>query len=490
MARTSYSGLLSKRASELCKNFSEVKTWFETITELKSPRTQNDYLEALDGFIHDTGKSPAELVRLNSKEAYELMKDWVVKKLKSKSVSSGTVHAHWYGIRSFFEHHQIMIIGECPVKRGVKTFDKIPTKEELKHIMDAAPSLQTKIAIHLIAYGGLRPEDVCDLTYGSVKDDIEKHTTPCAVYVPQSKEDNVYITFIPKQTTELLEQHFKNRKQKGEEITDSSPILKGQKSEDIKGIRRKTLTHNINQALRRSGIELTTTIGNKTKRMRPYSLRKYFRSNLVDKVPPEYLEAWMGHTAGLDQVYNGTRDLDPTTTERMREHYKKAEQHLHSDSPDIENVRQIVVKEAKLQALKVLAKDLLGWDVKDATFAKTIGLNRNLTVDEEIQFYEQELKKHREKEPVIEDLSRYQSKLVRESELEKYLNQGWQMVQVINSKILIRKLIEAPRKEEKQKAPQRPAKAKKDVKVRHSKELKKILADVSKLAQKQTISIG
>jgi hypothetical protein len=40
-----------------------------------------------------------------------------------------------------------------------------------------------------------------------------------------------------------------------------------------------------------------------------------------------------------------------------------------------------------------------------------------------------------------EDAGKYQNKLVRERELEKYLNKGWEMVQIVNSRILIRKPI-------------------------------------------------
>jgi hypothetical protein len=36
---------------------------------------------------------------------------------------------------------------------------------------------------------------------------------------------------------------------------------------------------------------------------------------------------------------------------------------------------------------------------------------------------------------------KFQNKLVRERELEKYLNKGWEMVQTANSRILIRKRI-------------------------------------------------
>jgi hypothetical protein len=40
-----------------------------------------------------------------------------------------------------------------------------------------------------------------------------------------------------------------------------------------------------------------------------------------------------------------------------------------------------------------------------------------------------------------EEAGKYQNKLVREAELERYLNIGWEMVQTVNSKILIKKKV-------------------------------------------------
>ncbi|MEM3731223.1 MAG: hypothetical protein QW667_04040 [Candidatus Bathyarchaeia archaeon] len=91
-----------------------------------------------------------------------------------------------------------------PFKKTVKYLDKIPTKEELRQILNAASSLSTKIAIELMCYGGLRPEDICDLTYSSIKNDFEKGVSPCAVFVPQAKSDSGYVTFIQKQLLNLF----------------------------------------------------------------------------------------------------------------------------------------------------------------------------------------------------------------------------------------------------------------------------------------------
>jgi hypothetical protein len=33
-----------------------------------------------------------------------------------------------------------------------------------------------------MCYGGLRPDDTCDLTYSRIKNDFEKGVSPCAIF--------------------------------------------------------------------------------------------------------------------------------------------------------------------------------------------------------------------------------------------------------------------------------------------------------------------
>jgi len=139
----------------------------------------------------------------------------------------------------------------------------------------------------------------------------------------------------------------------------------------------------------------------------------------------------MGHNYGLAHVYGGTRDLDPSTVERMRRVYKECQVFLTDLSRGLEESG--IVKEAKIEALKSMAKSLLGIDLVEVKVAKEKELKRDLTKDEEIALFESEIKKMRngERDPQI---------MVSEEELEKHLADGWQFVSILPSqKILIRK---------------------------------------------------
>jgi hypothetical protein len=200
---------------------------------------------------------------------------------------------------------------------------------------------------------------------------------------------------------------------------------------EIKGVLRKNISRKITEAVRSSGVKREETFGRKVQRLRPYSLRKYFRSNLTGHAPSEYIEAWLGHTSGLEHIYGGTRDLDPTTIERMREMYKKCEPFLIATIQPLEQVD--VVKEAKIEALKTMARSLLEIELVEVKVARERELGRELDKDEELELFENELKRLREG-------THNPQRIVMEEELEGYLEEGWEFVSVLPSqKILVRK---------------------------------------------------
>jgi len=125
--------------------------------------------------------------------------------------------------------------------------------------------------------------------------------------------------------------------------------------------------------------------------------------------------------------------------EGMREQYKACEPFL---STATELQQSVVVKEAQIEALKSIAKNVFGINLIDAKIGKEKELGKELTPAEELEVYESEISKLRidpQKLRKQEEAGKYQNKLVRETELERYLNKGWEMVQTVNSRILIRK---------------------------------------------------
>jgi phosphomannomutase len=117
--------------------------------------------------------------------------------------------------------------------------------------------------------------------------------------------------------------------------------------------------------------------------------------------------------------------------EDMRKCYKECEPFLTTTAQPLE--QSSVIKEAKIEALKSIAKSLLGIDLLEVKLAKERELGRELNKDEELELFENELKKLREGR-------NNPQRIVMEDELEKYLTDGWRFVAVLPSqRILIRK---------------------------------------------------
>ncbi|MEM3583888.1 MAG: hypothetical protein QW193_01205 [Nitrososphaerales archaeon] len=140
----------------------------------------------------------------------------------------------------------------------------------------------------------------------------------------------------------------------------------------------------------------------------------------------------MGHKGDIEARYSTNKGvLPPDMIEDMRKCYKECEPFLTTTAQLLEQSN--VIKEAKIEALKSIAKSLLGIDLLEVKVAKEKELGRELSKDEELELFESELKKLREGK-------HNPQRIVREEELERHLADGWQFVSVLPSqRILIRK---------------------------------------------------
>jgi hypothetical protein len=114
--------------------------------------------------------------------------------------------------------------------------------------------------------------------------------------------------------------------------------------------------------------------------------------------------------------------------EDIRKCYKECEPLLSSTAQAVE--QSSVVKEAKLEALKSIAKSLLGIDLLEVKVAKENELAQEITVDETIELFENELKK-------LRDGKHNPQRIVKENELATYLAEGWQFIYTLPSKKLL-----------------------------------------------------
>ena len=100
----------------------------------------------------------------------------------------------------------------------------------------------------------------------------------------------------------------------------------------------------------------------------------------------------MERKGDIEARYSTNKDvLSPDMIEDMRKAYGECEPFLTTLAKPLEEVS--FVKEAKIEALKSISKSLLGIDLLEAKIAKEKEIGRELSRDEELELFEDELKK-------------------------------------------------------------------------------------------------
>jgi len=133
----------------------------------------------------------------------------------------------------------------------------------------------------------------------------------------------------------------------------------------------------------------------------------------------------------------------------MRSSYRACEPFLSTTS---ELEQSAVVKEAKIEALRSMAKSLLDIDLVEVRIVKERKIKRELTPVEEVELYESEIKKLRMGPQKLRNADencddrvhcrRFESSLIPEEQLVPHLNDGWQIVKELTSgKIAVKREI-------------------------------------------------
>ena len=422
----------------------DVRRWFDNLAA-KSILTATVSLRNLGLYCELNGTSPKEILRSAKTKAFRDRFTDFIRRLEREGKAGSylsrfkkVLHS-WLAYNGLNVRLKVNIAGEYDTPTLAS--ERVPSKEDLEKIIRMATP-RARVSIALMAFSGLRPESlgnyagtdglkVGDFFKAEIgSDGVEFSHLPAMLLVRRglSKVRHQYFTFVPQQATTYIKEYLQERVKNGEKLSKDSPLLgfdpRGLKKN--KFLRTTLVTRDIKEAIVKAGFN-----------WRPYVLRAYFDTNMIiaesrGKISHPYLQFMMGHKGDMEARYSTNKGvLPPDMIEDMCKAYKECEPFLSTVVQPLEQVS--VVKEAKIEALKSIAKSLLGIDLLEVKVAKEKELKRELTKDEEIALFESEMKKMRnpERDPQI---------MVSEEELEKHLADGWQFVSVLPSeKILIRK---------------------------------------------------
>src|SRR5439155_22220527 len=127
--------------------------------------------------------------------------------LEDDGLTKGRVHCCVKHLRTFYRVNGIKLELDEPPKRGQVTYkDRSPSPDELTHVLELA-SPRDKVLITLGALGGFREGTISMLTYGYVKEDLEKGAGLIHIHVPSEitkGKYHDYDTFLGAEAADYL----------------------------------------------------------------------------------------------------------------------------------------------------------------------------------------------------------------------------------------------------------------------------------------------
>lgn len=262
--------------------------------------TKKHYRLSLNQFCEWMGKTPDELVALarESKKASEdpretLFMEGKVRQylqyLKGKGLSDGSRRIKYAAIKSFFEINLVPLsMGRGDRPNGESSGSNIPTREDVRRMLNVAKSRQYRAALLLAKDTGLRISDLLKLTW-NYRDMGEGYW--CWDKVTTQKEGVVATVFIGPETTEFL----KTLPREGERIL---PIA------------YQTLANALCGIIKEAGLAGIS----------PHGLRKFYSVGLeAGRVPDSWRGRMMGKKIG---------PYDEVRVERLFAAYKSAYDNL------------------------------------------------------------------------------------------------------------------------------------------------------------------
>jgi hypothetical protein len=275
---------------------------------------------------------------------------------------------------------------------------------------------------------GLKISDLPELVIE--KDTVSFAKIPMVVFVRASlnKARHKYFTFLSEEGCSYLKAYLEKRLANGEKLNGTSAVIayklgysetgfgaEGKRS--VNHVTTKTLTKEIRDAMRPKF------------NWRPYVLRAYFDTQLMlaenhGKLSHAYRQFFMAHKGDIEAQYTTNKGrLPESVVEDMRESYRKCQEYLQTTITETASEERI--KESFRRQLLLVA-GLNPEEVKQL----------DLSMDD-VAFQEMVRKRLLE---VMANQGANQ-KIIKGSDLERYISEGWSFVATLPDEKIIIKLI-------------------------------------------------
>ncbi|MCL4518687.1 MAG: site-specific integrase, partial [Thaumarchaeota archaeon] len=319
----------------------DLKAWHSNLAQ-GSKITADVYLRRLGSFCTRNSTTPKGLIEIQPKQIQNLLIS-LVSEMKKEGKAGSYIHSNVKAIKSWLSFNDIEIKNKIRIEGASDTptlkNERVPTKEELKRIFNAA-NLQQRVACGMLAHAGLRPEslgdyegddglkvsDFVEIEIRPRKKEVQFKKLPARFIIRKnlSKAGHEYFGFLTFEVAQYLKEYLESRMRDGEELRPDSPILTPKKDSHTKKALDSHITSTnvgdmIRSAIRKAGFD-----------MRPYVLRAYFDSQLLiaeskGNITKDYRAFFMGHKGDIEARYTVNKSqLPEEMIEDMRASFKRS----------------------------------------------------------------------------------------------------------------------------------------------------------------------
>lgn len=335
-----------------------------------APSTRETYVKNVKAFVDwfKTGTPQQTIEKLNTlsvEERKQAIDSFVGFLLEKGVATTSVVQTIRGGVKKWLllnkvEMNWTEILGEILPGEEIVVEDRMPTKEELKQLLNVG-SLRDRVMILIGTSSGLRVGALASLTLGdvSLNEELPRITVKRKPGRKVSRKMKGFATFMTPEAKAMLVQYVRHRTSLGEKITELSPILTSDRKEEIGNFMNPTyLSNHWRRLLKRT--HLATKNGGPWHDIHLHTLRKYFETQCTNAgVKNTYREFWMGHVGRhLEESYFRGE------IETHVEEYRKAIPYLNILAPEPQDYKALVDKvrfleengrrkETELQKLRV-----------------------------------------------------------------------------------------------------------------------------------------
>ena len=256
----------------------------------------HNFNDFLNNIFEEFKKPLRERKRVSKTELKEY-----IEFLKQKGNSNNSVRVYFAAMQNFLKFKQIMVsmdfIGNMPSPVGQKINEKHEWHiEQIKEFVDKSPSYREKALILCIFQSGLGINEIIELNYGDVQEELEKGTLPLYLKLVRKKTQIKFKTFFGTDAVYYLRLYLATRK----DLNPESPLFV---KERLRGGEERITDCAVQQSFSEMAKDLSFIKQNGGfNPERPHPFRAAFNSRLMGKIDQELRQFWMGHSIGAQNL--------------------------------------------------------------------------------------------------------------------------------------------------------------------------------------------